>query len=89
LFTHFYKLLHNLLKNYEFQVALSREAVNFMMEELNLNRLLDAFEWNAHGVDEQLMGTLNSNDAIDLPGGFTLQCLRRGYEVSSLMRFVF
>lgn len=60
-----------------------------MLDELNLNRLLDAFEWNAHGVDEQFIGTLNSNDAVGMPGGFTLHCLRKGYEVGSLMRWVF
>lgn len=67
-------------------MALSRQAVDFMLDQMNLNRLLAAFEWNTHGVDEQLMGTLNSNDAIDLPGGFTLHCLRKGIEIGSKMR---
>lgn len=70
------------------QVALSREAVDYMFDELNLGTLMDALEWDVHGVDEQLMGSLNSNDAIDLPNGFTLQCLKKGYETGSLMRYV-
>lgn len=68
------------------QVALSREAVDYMLDEMNLDTLMDALEWDVHGVDEQLIGTLNSNDAVEMPNGFTLQCLKKGYEAESLMR---
>lgn len=49
---------------------------------------MEALEWDVHGVDEQLIGTLNSNDAVDLPNGFTLQCLKKGHEMGSLMRYI-
>jgi hypothetical protein len=53
---------------------------------MNLEKLLDGLEQGTYGVDELLMGTLNANDAIDIPGGFTLQCLRKGVEVGAFTR---
>lgn len=57
-----------------------------MLDQLNLDNLMTAFEWNTHGVDELLIGSLNANDAVDLPGGFSLQCLKKGIQVKSHMR---
>ncbi|KAI6208585.1 hypothetical protein M3Y96_00130700 [Aphelenchoides besseyi] len=68
------------------QVSVSRAAIDFMLNDMNLNRLLSAIEWNTYGTDELLMGTLNSHDAVDLPGGFTLQCLKRGFQTGSFTR---
>ncbi|CAD5205666.1 unnamed protein product [Bursaphelenchus okinawaensis] len=52
------------------QVTLSRKAVDFMLTNMNIDRFVDRIEWNAFGVDENFIGSLNSNDAVGLPGGF-------------------
>jgi len=56
-------------------VALSRPAVEFISNQLNLTVLIDQLEKGKYGMDEAFFSTLNSN-LPDLPGGFTTQCLR-------------
>lgn len=39
--------------------------------------------------DELLMGTLNAEDRLNLPGGFTQSCLKKGIEVHSMTRLTY
>ena len=55
-------------------VALSREAVNFMVNQLQLDTYIERMERSHYGMDEVFVSTLNSN-LPDFPGGFTWKCL--------------
>lgn len=61
--------------------------VDFMINELDLTRIMKNIEWKAYGIDEILMGSINSNDAIEIPGGFTSHCLDQKKGDSSLTRY--
>ncbi|KAI6197575.1 Beta-1,3-galactosyl-O-glycosyl-glycoprotein beta-1,6-N-acetylglucosaminyltransferase 3 [Aphelenchoides besseyi] len=55
-------------------VSLSRAMINFMLYDINFESILKNFEWDAFAIDELIMASLNSADAIDPPGGFTTSC---------------
>lgn len=57
------------------QTTMSRAAIDFIFRNLNLETTihqLNSYPWTT--VDEFLMSMLNSNDNIQLPGGFTRKC---------------
>ncbi|KAI6231830.1 N-acetyllactosaminide beta-1,6-N-acetylglucosaminyl-transferase [Aphelenchoides besseyi] len=56
-------------------VVLSREAVDFFVNELDVSTLLNTIEESYPNADEILMGTLDTNELIGMPGGFTQRCL--------------
>ena len=68
------------------QVAVSRAAVDFLVAELNVDGFIRELEKAEYGMDEDFLSTLNSNDAVRLPGGFTTRCIERGVQVSSITR---
>ncbi|KAL3990911.1 Core-2/I-Branching enzyme family protein [Acanthocheilonema viteae] len=55
--------------------SLSYEFVKFVIDQLNLTILLDKFDSLSYGVDEMLFPSLNSEDSLAAPGGFTRQCI--------------
>ncbi|VDK87524.1 unnamed protein product [Litomosoides sigmodontis] len=55
--------------------SLSYDFVKFVVDELNLTILLDKFDNLSYGVDEMLFPSLNSEDSLGAPGGFTRQCI--------------
>ncbi|KAM3727599.1 Beta-1,3-galactosyl-O-glycosyl-glycoprotein beta-1,6-N-acetylglucosaminyltransferase [Dirofilaria immitis] len=55
--------------------SLSYAFVEFIIDKLNLTILLDKFDRLSYGVDEMIFSSLNSEDALDAPGGFTRQCI--------------
>lgn len=57
------------------QVSISREAVEFVLDELNVTKFIEKLEERQFGVDELFWGTLNADNALQLPGGFTRNCL--------------
>ncbi|KAI6170637.1 N-acetyllactosaminide beta-1,6-N-acetylglucosaminyl-transferase, isoform C [Aphelenchoides bicaudatus] len=59
------------------QVSVSRAMIDFIMNELDLSQMMKQMEWGAYGIDEIIMGTLNSADAIDVPGGYSHYCTNR------------
>lgn len=76
-------------------VAVSREMVDFILYELDLTLLMKRIEQSAKIVDgrhmfkdELLMGSLNAEDAIGAPGGFTHHCLDKGVETPGLTAWV-
>ncbi|KAI6170358.1 hypothetical protein M3Y97_01162100 [Aphelenchoides bicaudatus] len=54
------------------QTTVSRAAMDFITEKLNLTKLIKQYNsYPTSTVDEFLISSLNSNDNIQLPGGFT------------------
>jgi hypothetical protein len=52
-----------LAKSYS-TASLSRAAVDFMVNELQLETFMKAIEWRDQGSDEMFMGSLNTADAL-------------------------
>jgi hypothetical protein len=71
-------------------VALSRPAVNFILNRLSLGPFIDQLERSDYGMDEVFMSSLNSN-LPDFPGGYTWRCLehykQEQEQVARLRRF--
>ncbi|KAI6204488.1 hypothetical protein M3Y94_00679900 [Aphelenchoides besseyi] len=68
------------------QVSVSRAMIDFMVNDLDLSGLMKNIEWKVYGIDELLMGSLNSADAVNAPGGFTDFCLDHHTGDSSMTR---
>lgn len=75
----------NLTKSFV-HVSISRAAVEFVLTQMNVEKFIAKMEEGGYGVDELFWGTLNSNDEIGLPGGFTQHCLKKGKRVSLITR---
>lgn len=60
--------------------------VDYMLNEMDITRLIDQVDTGGYGIDEIFMGSLNANDAIGVPGGFTMHCVDRGHFTNSPMR---
>uniref|UniRef100_A0A7E4VG83 DDE Tnp4 domain-containing protein n=1 Tax=Panagrellus redivivus TaxID=6233 RepID=A0A7E4VG83_PANRE len=69
------------------QCSLSRAAVDYIFDELDLTLLIKNINTDTYGIDEILMSTLNADDAINLPGGFTQTCIDDGVVVKDLTRY--
>uniref|UniRef100_A0AC34QCH4 Phage major capsid protein n=1 Tax=Panagrolaimus sp. JU765 TaxID=591449 RepID=A0AC34QCH4_9BILA len=55
------------------EITLSRSAADYILDELNVTTFIKTLEQAKYGMDEDFMGTLNANEIIGMPGGFTLQ----------------
>uniref|UniRef100_A0A0M3K141 RNA-dependent RNA polymerase n=1 Tax=Anisakis simplex TaxID=6269 RepID=A0A0M3K141_ANISI len=66
--------------------ALSRPFVEFIVDKLNLTTLLQRFDTIQYGGDEYVIPSLNSEDALDAPGGYTMKCMH--VDTSFVMRFI-
>jgi hypothetical protein len=64
------------------QTTLSRAAIDFIFANLNLNVTVDQLNSYPWTVDEILISSLNSNDNIQLPGGFTHKC---GHKIGTII----
>uniref|UniRef100_A0A7E4VIJ2 Beta-1,3-galactosyl-O-glycosyl-glycoprotein beta-1,6-N-acetylglucosaminyltransferase 4 n=1 Tax=Panagrellus redivivus TaxID=6233 RepID=A0A7E4VIJ2_PANRE len=60
------------------EVSLSREAADYIIDVLNTSTLIENLEKSKYGMDEHFISTLNSNEGLDLPGGFTTKCFEKG-----------
>uniref|UniRef100_A0A914DVV9 Uncharacterized protein n=1 Tax=Acrobeloides nanus TaxID=290746 RepID=A0A914DVV9_9BILA len=67
--------------------SLSREMVDFMLNDLNLTTLMQQIEAKSYGIDEIMLPTLQATDALDAPGSFTHACLDKGITISHITRF--
>ncbi|KAI6185759.1 Beta-1,3-galactosyl-O-glycosyl-glycoprotein beta-1,6-N-acetylglucosaminyltransferase 3 [Aphelenchoides besseyi] len=77
-----------LTKSWDF-VSVSRAMIDFMLEELDLRRFMrNLDQGHLLDVDEQFMGSLNSADAIDAPGGYTRHCYEKGVFHAQMTIFV-
>ncbi|EYC05287.1 hypothetical protein Y032_0083g1681 [Ancylostoma ceylanicum] len=57
--------------------SLSRAAVDWMVNTVDLTKLLDQLNINVLGVDEVLLPTLQVSEALDMPGRFTANCMKK------------
>uniref|UniRef100_A0A7E4VCX6 Lactosylceramide 4-alpha-galactosyltransferase n=1 Tax=Panagrellus redivivus TaxID=6233 RepID=A0A7E4VCX6_PANRE len=57
------------------ECSLSRAAVDYIFDELNVDKLVFQLNSGSFGIDEILIPTLQTDDAIGLPGGITRRCL--------------
>lgn len=55
-------------------VSISRAAIRFVIDKLNLDCFIDLLEQGIYAMDELFFSTLNTN-LIDFPGGYTPACL--------------
>lgn len=69
------------------QVALTHKAVSYLLRQLRPGIFIDQLEAVRYGMDEDFMSTLNSNEILGMPGGFTTKCLDEGLEQENLVRF--
>ncbi|KAH7730137.1 core-2/I-Branching enzyme family protein [Aphelenchoides avenae] len=67
--------------------CVSRAMIEFMVNDLDLTGILKQIETSRYGIDEIVLPTLNSNDAVSAPGGFTQECLRRRKDVPYVSRY--
>ncbi|KAH7726820.1 core-2/I-Branching enzyme family protein [Aphelenchoides avenae] len=68
------------------QVALTHKSVSYILRELRPEGFIDQLETVRYGMDENFMSTLNSNEVLGVPGGFTTKCLEEGLEEENLIR---
>ncbi|KAE9546556.1 hypothetical protein FO519_010232 [Halicephalobus sp. NKZ332] len=69
------------------QVSISREAVDYVFENLNVGPLIKQLELKVFGIDKLFWGTLNSNEIINLPGGFTRKYLEHKIPTYMITRY--
>ncbi|KAI1725994.1 core-2/I-Branching enzyme domain-containing protein [Ditylenchus destructor] len=69
------------------QSSLSREMVNFIVNDLNVTQMILQLDDATFAVDEIFTQTLQATDALDAPGGFTHFCLDLGISVHHWTRF--
>uniref|UniRef100_A0A7E4W6G7 Core-2/I-Branching enzyme n=1 Tax=Panagrellus redivivus TaxID=6233 RepID=A0A7E4W6G7_PANRE len=60
------------------QASVSREAVEYILNELDLSTFLETLSEIYYASDEYLWATLSCNDNFELPGGFTRECFPHG-----------
>ena len=69
------------------QISISHEAVDFVFDELNVDRFIKQLESKSFGVDELFWATLNTDDVVNLPGGFTKKFLTKDNQTYMTTRF--
>ncbi|EYC05286.1 hypothetical protein Y032_0083g1681 [Ancylostoma ceylanicum] len=68
--------------------SLSRAAVDWMVNTVDLTKLLDQLNINVLGVDEVLLPTLQVSEALDMPGRFTANCMKKRQITGFITRLV-
>lgn len=67
------------------QSSVSRHMVDFMLNELNLTKVLEQLE-GRYGIDELLWPMLQVTEELEIPGGFTRKCMENGISVNDITR---
>ena len=67
------------------QNSLSRQMVDFMLNELDLTKFLTNLEGH-YGIDEHFIASLQATEALGAPGTFTDECIRRNIKVGDVTR---
>ncbi|KAE9547055.1 hypothetical protein FO519_009733 [Halicephalobus sp. NKZ332] len=69
------------------QVSISRAAVDYVFDKLNIGPFVKKLELKGYGVDELFWATLNANEVVNLPGGFTRKYLTRKIQTYTVTRY--
>jgi len=72
-----------------FESSLSRPFADFLVHELDLTEFNRRMELTTYGADEQSLSTLNIAEALQAPGGYTSECVKRGKGAGMVTRFTF
>uniref|UniRef100_A0A7I4Y5E6 Core-2/I-Branching enzyme n=1 Tax=Haemonchus contortus TaxID=6289 RepID=A0A7I4Y5E6_HAECO len=68
------------------QASLSRAAVEWLVNTVNLTTLISQINEQPFGVDEILIQSLQITDELDMPGRFTSECLKQGKNTDFISR---
>ncbi|ETN83048.1 Core-2/I-Branching enzyme [Necator americanus] len=68
------------------QVSLSRAAVQWLIDTVNLTTTLEKLNKKTYGYDEIMMASLQVNEELGMPGRFTSDCLLQGKDTRSISR---
>ncbi|KAK6732741.1 hypothetical protein RB195_016851 [Necator americanus] len=68
------------------QVSLSRAAVQWLIDTVNLTTILEKLNKKTYGYDEIMMASLQVNEELGMPGRFTSDCLSQGKDTRSISR---
>ena len=66
--------------------SLSRQFIEFIVHELNLDLVLAQLNGGSFGVDEFLWQTLSTTHVLNAPGGFPHQCYEQGMRTPFVTR---
>ncbi|KAK6061291.1 Core-2/I-Branching enzyme [Cooperia oncophora] len=58
--------------------SLSRAAVDWMVNTIDLTKTFEQLDRKVVGVDEVLIPTLFVSEGLSMPGGFTAECIKKG-----------
>ncbi|RCN32847.1 hypothetical protein ANCCAN_21337 [Ancylostoma caninum] len=68
------------------QASLSRAAVQWIVHTVNVTTLIEQLNRKSFGLDEIMLATLQVSDELEMPGGFTSDCLMQGKDTASISR---
>ncbi|KAL6733662.1 hypothetical protein Aduo_004293 [Ancylostoma duodenale] len=68
------------------QSSLSRAAVHWMVNTVDLTVLIDQLNSGGYGIDEILIASLQVSEIFDMPGRFTAECMRRKRDIGFITR---
>ncbi|KAK6061294.1 hypothetical protein COOONC_01042 [Cooperia oncophora] len=69
--------------------SLSRAAVDWMVNTIDLTKTFEQLDRNVLGVDEVLIPTLQVSDGLNMPGRFTAHCVKNGSVIGFITRSVY
>ncbi|KIH50629.1 Core-2/I-Branching enzyme [Ancylostoma duodenale] len=69
------------------QSSLSRAAVHWMVNTVDLTVLIDQLNSGGYGIDEILIASLQVSEIFDMPGRFTAKCMRRKRDIGFITRY--
>ncbi|KAK6011488.1 Core-2/I-Branching enzyme, partial [Ostertagia ostertagi] len=58
------------------QASISRDAVNWMVNTIDLTNLMDQFNNDRYAIDELLLASLKATFELGMPGRFATSCLK-------------
>ncbi|KAK6057330.1 Core-2/I-Branching enzyme [Cooperia oncophora] len=68
--------------------SLSRAAVDWMVNTIDLTKTFEQLDRKVMGVDEVLIPTLFVSEGLSMPGGFTAECIKKGRGTGFITRSV-
>ncbi|EGT35832.1 hypothetical protein CAEBREN_23255 [Caenorhabditis brenneri] len=68
------------------QASMSRAAVDWMVNKVDLTVFIDQWNQTDYGGDEQFLSSLQVNPEFGMPGHFTDECIRQKAPVNSVTR---
>ena len=88
---HHWNPIGNHIWYWSYQESYSRAFIDFLLNDLNTTEFLQRVKHAKMPTeyfpnDAVILSTLNSADAVDAPGGFTQQCMRKGHNLGAITK---